>query len=597
MSNPNLLPNDIKEIGFIIAWLGGIVALVIAYLSSENSRSPDRLPNRPSNYRAQSKKLSNDPKEYLIDSKSLTLGLSILIPFALGYVFLLMYKQDFIGFDSSTLTFYSVRGTAHPMPIWGRLARFWPLGHQEFNILGHFSPMPFAYHLFSALQVLSAIAFTLLILTRVGFIARALIIAVTMIHPNIVEVFFGLVYPERNMLFWLPIFVFFLQKFSQKESLWSYCGVLISAQFIIYYKEPAFLIPGSFALIYFLTQIAHRRGLWQRRGTTAISRRGWLYVSMALLPVLYLLLYAIAVIPNIEASYTDNKNVGFTALSTFLAYVQADAILPVFLLFFTARMLYCVLIKKQIDWIWDSLAAGAFLYFWAYIALNLFKPYYMAPVDFIAGLYLGQLAFEYVRQKRSWVAIASLACFYTLAVSYSTHASAYQILQEKKLTDSQTQLIGYLQQYVQTHADQEEIRLFLANSTGYKAMEFSVLLDYKGFKLSPKKFYQNNEFSQTSATLAIDIPEQPENNRCISYRPYECHYATSTAPDGLAIFLTSYGGYVDAEAVDKFGENANLLFHYQPTYSPVEKVLLHLSQLHDKPEAWMNVYVFQAQKM
>lgn len=580
MLDSNLLPNDAKEIGFLIAWLGSVVALSIGYLCLCRSSSGDY--ENPSTF-----------KSTLADRKSLILGLSILVPFALSYAFLLMYKQDFIGFDSSTLTFYSVRGNGHPMPIWGRLARFWPLGHQEFNIIGQFSATPFAYHLFAALQFLVAIALTFLVLTRVGFIARALIIAVTMIHPNIVEMFFGLVYPERNMLFWLPIFVFFLQRFRQKESLWSYCGVLISTQFIIYYKEPAFLIPGSFAVIYLISQTIEKRKLWKWRRIADISKRDWLYMSLALLSAQYLLLYAIAVIPNVETTYTDNKNVGFTAFSTFTAYMQADPILPVFLLFFIARTLYCFAMKKRIDWIWDSLATGAFLYFWAYIALNLFKPYYMAPVDFIAGLYIGQLAFQFAQQKRSQAAIATLAFLYTLAFSYSTHASAYQILTEKKFTDSQTQLLTYLQSYVQTHTDQPEVRLFLANSDGYKAMEFSVLLDYKGFNLSPKKFYRNNASSEGSAPLAIDIPEPLENNRCISYRPYECSYAIAADPDSLAVFLTSYGGYLDAEAVEKFGENATLLFHYQPSYSAVEEVLLHLSKLHNKPEAWMNVYVFQ----
>ncbi|WP_426563254.1 hypothetical protein [Dapis sp. BLCC M172] len=48
--------------------------------------------------------------------------------------------------------------------------------------------------------------------------------------------------------------------------------------------------------------------------------------------------------------------------------------------------------KYRLNLIWDTLAIGNLLYFLAYIKLNIFSPYFTAPVDFIATLYLANIS-------------------------------------------------------------------------------------------------------------------------------------------------------------------------------------------------------------
>ncbi|MEL6814303.1 MAG: hypothetical protein AAFP03_05745 [Cyanobacteria bacterium J06598_3] len=385
MFTTNLSPHSIKEIIFLMVWGGIISLLASAYLFILKGRTTQGRTTRSTHRQFEAPRTTSTITENTIFTrkKELFLGASILVPFILFYIFLLLYKQDFVGYDNSVLTFYSTRGNPHPMPIWASSGRFWPLGHQEFNLISLLSTAPLAYHLLSAIQLLIALAITFFVMNNVGVIARVLIILAIIVQPNVVTVFFGLIYPERNIIFWLPILIACIQKFRQKAPLWAFLGALISAQFIIYYKEPAFALVGGFAAgSLALAYLQHSRP-WQWKTLTAVLKREWLYTSIALMSSVYLLFYAIAVIPNTETAYTSDKNIDFTMSATLVEYFKADIILPIFLAFCLARGVYCCTRKSSlkrslqtsVDPVWDCVALGAVLYFFAYVAIKLFRPH------------------------------------------------------------------------------------------------------------------------------------------------------------------------------------------------------------------------------
>lgn len=69
-----------------------------------------------------------------------------------------------------------------------------------------------------------------------------------MLTPSFVKVFFELIFSERNVIFWLTVFLVFIQSSRFVKSRWCFCVSLVSVQFALYYKEPVFVFFGSFAV-------------------------------------------------------------------------------------------------------------------------------------------------------------------------------------------------------------------------------------------------------------------------------------------------------------------------------------------------------------
>lgn len=103
---------------------------------------------------------------------------------------------------------------------------------------------------------------------------------------------------------------------------------------------------------------------------------------------LYLFLYFIVTIPSLQTSYTVNTASNTTELFALIQYLKADPVLFVFA--FCVRLFYLVRNQSLIDPTWDSLPVGIIFYFFIYIKLRFVSLYYMAPVDFMAILYLNQ---------------------------------------------------------------------------------------------------------------------------------------------------------------------------------------------------------------
>ena len=181
------------------------------------------------------------------------------------YIYLILYQEDFAYGDNHQFTHFSLQGRNFGLPIWLDNGRFFPLGHQEFNLIRFLSKSPTGYHAFAILQLLIVLAGLFIILSNLPVWFRLLVMTLVMSTTSFVMSFFGLIYPERNVIFWLTILLVCFQYFLKTRSRFYFCAALIAAQFALYYKEPVFLLIGGFAGSRLLLHGLLERSLPRRR--------------------------------------------------------------------------------------------------------------------------------------------------------------------------------------------------------------------------------------------------------------------------------------------------------------------------------------------
>lgn len=514
----------------------------------------------------------------------LFLLLGFFILFLISYIYLILYNEDFAYYDESQYLLTTLRGRNFPAPIWISQGRFWPLGHQEFNLIRLLTQAPVGYHIFPILQLLIVVAtlFIFLIDFPVGF--RISLITIITITPSFVISFFGLVYPERNIIFCLIILLACFQYFIKTRCIIYFCATLIAAQFALYYKEPIFLLIGGFAGTRLLLQVFWERSLLQRRGYYQFFKTHCLEVGLLILTGIYLLLYLSIFLPYMNFEYA--RSISTDMFSILVSYLKLNLLLDIFIVTLISRLIYLIYSRQLPNSFWDSLAVGTFLYFLSYIKLQIFNSYYMAPVDFIAILYLGQLVYPWFKKKKvAYSLITTLVIF--LIVGRNTAYSFYNIAARKNFINGKTQLTKFISEYTKKGNGRHRI-LFFPYSTGYDIMEISAFLEYKGLKLAkhdPPK-------STDKLILTVKSPEQfPVENRCIDYeRSLKCFQAKYPQSGDLIIVLPN--DRLSTKELIKLKQESTLLFHYQPR-PPFVKKILPLFFFDSRPDTWFHIYVFQ----
>lgn len=500
------------------------------------------------------------------------------------YIYLILHNEDFAHYDESQYLLTTLRGLNFPAPIWISQGRFWPLGHQEFNFIRVLTQSPVGYHIFPILQLLIVVATLFIFLSDFPVWFRISLITIITLTPSFVISFFGLVYPERNIIFWLIILLVCFQYFLKTRCIIYFCGSLIAAQFALYYKEPIFLLIGGFAGTRLLLQFCFERSLLQRRGYYQFLKTHCLEVGLLILTGIFFLLYLSIFLPymNLEYARSRSSDIFYVLVS----YLKLHLLIDIFIMTLLSRLIYLIYSRKLPNSFWDSLAVGIFLYFFVYIKLQIFNSYYMAPVDFIAILYLGQLVYPWFKEKKvAYSLITTLVIF--LIVGRNTAYSFYNLAERKNFISGKIQLTKFISEYAQKGSGRNRI-LFFPYSKGYDLMEFSAFLEYKGLKLAkhdPPK-------STDQLILTVKSPEQfPVENRCIDYElSIKCFTAKYPQAGDLIIVLPN--DRISTKELIKLKQESTLLFHYQPRI-PFVKEILSLFFLDSRPDSWFHIYVFQ----
>jgi hypothetical protein len=428
-----------------------------------------------------------------------------------------------------------LRGLPALVPIWPETGRFFPLAYRGFNVVKDLTSSPAGYHFSVIIELVALLTVVFLSLERFRLHYRLLILVAIMLAPSFTIPFSGFVYPERSVLLWLSVLLLCLLPSSQASApRASTCGALISTQFVLYYKETAVVFIVAYALSSILMEIytvSRYRSSWQK-----ITRAQAVQFGMLGLSAIYSMMFLAILSSGHKLSYVAALKQ--SAASTVVAYFKIDWLLAIFLVVVAVRAVRILAHGARVDPLWDSLAIGAGAYYLAIIGLRIYSPYYMAPADFIALLYVARLAVTPVQENRRIVSYA-LAAVFLAVVAHRAVYSSFHMLERKDIITAKRQLADYMEHCLAT-GNQGPVELYFPYGTGYRLMELSSYFRYRGLPLAGQQ-----EKVASRASIVVVGREHFEHNRCVPYRDYVCFYSQTAPPGALIVLMPDDDASVD----------------------------------------------------
>ena len=312
-----------------------------------------------------------------------------------------------LGDDCQTLIY-----TGWDKPIFGffvspTLGRFFPLDYTIYDVLclfyeGQIPPSAhyFIHVLCFALYVVAFIGVALYILKdyktiwkySIAFFVALLVIGRT--YVNFMQCWTGV----WTIFTFLPLFVYGTLKFLDTKK-WSYAILaLVSINYILYYYETMFTIPlaiGVCALLFSYKRIGKAERVY--------------YFSLIASGLLFLLLYAILVLPKVETFYAHHID-----MSPFMNAAKmffAQKIMWVVVVFLVVRLVSFIQKKAQFN-IYDNLLLASCAYCCGVAFLGLNFTLYYTPGVLVAIPAILYFSKEYLQDKWVLMLFVLLAMFY-----------------------------------------------------------------------------------------------------------------------------------------------------------------------------------------
>lgn len=517
------------------------------------------------------------------------LALIVFAVFIVLCVVIMLYKEDFAYYDNDQLTDFSLRGVSFAPPIWTGSGRFFPLGFQEFNLLALITKSPAGFHAIAAAQLILVAWALLVILDDYRMSYRVLIVMTAMLAPSFVIAFTGLIYPERNIIFWLVMIMLCLDRYVKTNSPVYVVGCLVATQFVLYYKETVVVFIACYAgsRLWWEASQARRDGSsWE-----GAIQKGLLSLGMLCLAAIWGLLFLVTIVGHGQSSYLAAHHQ--TPGVVFLAYLQTDWVPFILAATLCARSLEVVRSNGEFDPLWDCLGVGAIAYFFAIIGLRMVSGYYMAPVDLVGIVYVGRIALRWLATPtmgRVTVAVLIVACLWLHNVAYS----AFRIVERKSLIANRKELAEFVHNYPSRTGKME---LFFPYGSQYHLMGVSSYLRYKDVPLAGVQDAPADKGRQIVIEGAGPFP----HNRCVEYREYSCTHV-DTPGDGALIIVLPDDDVSMGEA-EMAGRGSELLLSLNTCEICTERRswfrLLHAISAEvasgQLPEHWMHLDIFRKQ--
>jgi hypothetical protein len=569
---------------FLPIWLLSLV-LVVVYGLLLSGQSNPVMPNF-SPLGASDRKTGTARRLDIADSLSV-MGFLVFVIF---YIFVIFYKEDFAYYDNEQLTDFSVQGKPFPPPIWPNAGRFFPLAFQEFNVLMFLTRSPGGYHSFAVAQLTILLVALFFILGDFRIRYRVPILIAAMVAPSFVVAFGDLIYPERNVLFWVVIMLLCLRGHFKTKARIYFIGCLVATHFALYYKEMVVLFVGG----YVVTRLALQLNVAPRTGYHSLSelvKENALLLGMLGVSCIYAALLFAALLRHGNPSYLIEHREPLS--SVLLAYLETDWLPAILLVVVILRLGRCMFFGGEGDPLWDSLAFGALAYCLCIVALRLFSGYYMAPVNLVALIYLARVSQAWLlNPTKTRVAIVAIA--FACVLIHDAAYSSFRVIERKSIITARSQFADFLKGHAPA-TSRGVIELYFPYADGYRLMELSAYLRYKGFQLAGSSATR----PAAGPVLVIEGREDFIDGLCVAYRSYACIHVDSAKPRVLTIVLPDDN--VSRNSVEEISSHSVSLLSANPC-AACSKPGSWLRFLHTisprfaksrLPEHWLQLDIFQ----
>jgi hypothetical protein len=305
----------------------------------------------------------------------------VLLALGAAYLAYIVPGSAFWEPDESKLAYLMMSGEGAVLQVFPS-GRFFPLGHQLFNLYGKFATSATEFHLLALLPIfLSAVCLAYLF-AGLAWRYRVWVLATTLTATSVFYVSQSFIYMERDIIF---LFTLFLLSFSRARDAPGPLTVFIalsSAFLVLYQKETAFLILLGFSL----SRLVVFAWPWLARllgyENGPVSPKG-LDITLVVLCAVFVLSYLYFTLPiRAGQPYYNAQRELFPTLKAALA---EDRVLLLFLCFMPVRYVLLFTRKLAFHPVWDALLVGVLLFYAGNLYLALVGPfaYYFAPGDFL----------------------------------------------------------------------------------------------------------------------------------------------------------------------------------------------------------------------
>ncbi len=479
-------------------------------------------------------------------------ALMLLAVFLASYIAMILVWEDFAYYDNELFTLYTLKGHNFLLQISQRTGRFLPLGGQEFSLIRHFTETITGYHVLPIVQLLIFFCILLLLDAELSITARAALAILALLTPSILTSFSGLIFDERNFLFYLVCLVLSVKRFELTQSIAWAVAVAVSAQIMIYYKETAFLLLLGFVTARLVLRCTHgHHAGWDYHRLWDKESR--LDLCLASLGVLFLLYYF--------AETRGHRDMDYAAMArqplaeVVLGYIRVD-LLAWLLVAVVLGRIYLILRHRVAPLLlWDGLAFGGVACFLSHLYLSMFSTYYLAPVDLIAVLYVGRFAVLSWKKMRSWSKIAA-TLLVSIVLFQDVLGSAYAIFERKNVIRGKAQIASVVERRYRNGAG-NALRLFFPFANGYRIMEFASYLNYRGVLVEGAEAADLNSVVLATRAVAEDGP-------CVEWVRIRCRAVSGPTPGDLVIVLPDDKESLAEASVYRERGGGELLFSYEP---------------------------------
>jgi hypothetical protein len=478
--------------------------------------------------------------------------LTFLTVFLAFYIAMILAWEDFAYYDDEGFSQITLKGQNYPLQIIPGTGRFLPLGEQEFNLVRHFTNSVIGYHVLPIVQLLVFFLILVILDGELSITARATLAILALLTPSILTTFSGLIFDERNVLFYLVCFMLFVKQFEQTGSIAWAVAATVAAQIMLYCKETAFLLLLGFAVgrLILRCRNGHHAGWDYNRLSDKESRLDWCFVFLMVLFFVYYFA---------EMGIHGNINYAVSArqprAELVLGYIRIDLLAGLFVAVLLARI-YLILRHRLVPLLfWDGQAIGGLVFFLAYLYLSIFGIYYLAPMDLIAVLYVGRFTVLSWTQMCSWAKIGAMLLA-SVVLLQDVLVSAYGVFERKNVIRAKVEIASVVETRYRNN-EGNSLRLFFPFAAPYVIMEFASYLNYRGLPVEGAVDGAAGPISVVLATRA-----GAKDGPCVEWVRIRCHAVSGPAPGDLVIVLPDDD--VSTKEASVYRERGELLFSYEP---------------------------------
>lgn len=387
------------------------------------------------------------------------------------------------------------------------IGRFTPLSMQEFNALlamtGKVTPR--MMHLLVGLQFLIFIFLlqnlfqkTIKNIKYKSYMNLFLVFLV--FSPGFVTAFLRLFVPERSVLFFFLLFLYFFIRYQENQKLFYAVAGLLSANLALYYKEPVFLMLGVFAFSHLLFN--WRRMNAKQKGFDALL----IASSVAFVFAYYLIVYSKMTGGRYGVSDLTASNLVF--LRSIVNMTLNDPLL----LLVSATAFYRLFDfyrNRTREPLYDSMLLASLAYVSSFFILGIhISPHYLIPAYVPGIIALGYFLFKQnykARKGMRFAVVLTALIFFTNTMPATLHTVSYY----KNTTTNFQETLDFFEGYVK--AQDHRVRIFLDGVNRGSGVEvYHSFIKYLNFRgLSEETFDLLSDEEPNSAILFSPRSDSP----------------------------------------------------------------------------------------